>query len=269
MIEWIENYPLIGLLLALVAGALAGFVNTLAGNGSAITIALLVFLGLPAPIANATNRVGVLVQSIIGFFTFQQNGQLPKTNLTWIIVPSIIGALIGTRTAISLSTEHLEFLLGCLMTILLIWILAKPKAWLKKTTDAVLKTKDPKMKILMLCLFGAIGFYGGLIQAGVGILLLSALVMGVGYSLVHANVIKVAVVFAFTIPALFLFAWSGQVNWFWGSALAVGQGGGAWFAARFASQHPAAEIWVRRLLIMVLIFAIVRFFHIGDLLSFS
>ena len=57
--------------LVVCAGVFAGFVNTLAGSGSLITLPLLMFLGLPANVANATNRIGVLAQSVVGAWSFR------------------------------------------------------------------------------------------------------------------------------------------------------------------------------------------------------
>ena len=45
------------LLLLGVSGVFAGIVNTLAGGGSFVSLAALIFIGLPADMANATNRV--------------------------------------------------------------------------------------------------------------------------------------------------------------------------------------------------------------------
>lgn len=55
--------------LAILAGIVAGAINTLAGSGSAVTLPMLVFLGLDASVANATNRVGVVVQNMAGIAT--------------------------------------------------------------------------------------------------------------------------------------------------------------------------------------------------------
>ena len=54
MVDWFE-------LIALVIGGFAaGLINVVAGNGSAITLPLLMWVGLDANAANATNRVGAL-----------------------------------------------------------------------------------------------------------------------------------------------------------------------------------------------------------------
>ena len=58
----------------ILAGLAAGFINTLAGSGSLITLSLLDFIGVPIDIANGSNRVGVLFQNFTGIFSFQRKG---------------------------------------------------------------------------------------------------------------------------------------------------------------------------------------------------
>ena len=65
-------------LLLVGGGLLAGFVNTLAGGGSVITIPILIeVVGLPANVANGTNRVAILLQNVIGVATFHRGGAVP------------------------------------------------------------------------------------------------------------------------------------------------------------------------------------------------
>jgi len=65
-------------LAVIAAGLFAGFVNTLAGSGSLITLPLLMFLGLPANIANGTNRIGVFVQSLVSSISFKSRNSIPS-----------------------------------------------------------------------------------------------------------------------------------------------------------------------------------------------
>ena len=58
-LQWIEIIALI------LAGLLVGFINTLAGGGSIISLSVLMVLGLPANIANGTNRVDITIQTLI------------------------------------------------------------------------------------------------------------------------------------------------------------------------------------------------------------
>ena len=45
--------------LLIIVGMLAGVINTLAGGGSLLTLPVLIFMGLPPNVANATNRIGI------------------------------------------------------------------------------------------------------------------------------------------------------------------------------------------------------------------
>ena len=53
---------------------MAGVINTLAGGGSLLTLPILIFSGLPPNIANGTNRVGLLIQSIFGTAGYHSKG---------------------------------------------------------------------------------------------------------------------------------------------------------------------------------------------------
>ena len=60
----------------IIAGFACGFINTLAGSGSLITLPLLIFLGLPAPVANGTNRVAIVIQNIVAVSSFRAQNVL-------------------------------------------------------------------------------------------------------------------------------------------------------------------------------------------------
>ncbi|MEM7126922.1 MAG: sulfite exporter TauE/SafE family protein [Chloroflexota bacterium] len=245
--------------LAVLAGALAGFINTLAGSGSLVTLAMLDAMGIPATIANATNRVGVLVQNAVGIATFRQSGNVevgPQS--VWLVVPAVIGGSIGAVVASTLDKDSMRLAIGIVMCIMLVVILVQPNRWLRQESEVA----PGRPSLLMLVIFFVIGIYGGFIQAGVGVFLLSALVLGIGYSLKEANLIKLIIILFLTIGALLIFILQGQIWWGIGALMAVGQSAGAWLAARFATQYEDANVWVRRLLIVVVVVAIVRAFDL-------
>ena len=63
--------------LALGAGVLCGFLNAAASSGSALTLPLLLSLGLPPAVANGTNRVCVLAGMVTASWRFQRAGVIP------------------------------------------------------------------------------------------------------------------------------------------------------------------------------------------------
>ena len=143
--------------------------------------------------------------------------------------------------------------IGALMLVMLLVIVARPKRWLQGEMEEM----AGRPNWWQLLLFFAIGAYGGFIQVGVGIFLLSGLVLGMGYDLVRANGVKVAIVLSLTIAALWVFVRNGQVRWDMGLVLAIGNVIGAWLGARVAVER--GTVWVRRLLIVIVVFSAVRF----------
>jgi len=242
-------------LLAICAGAVAGVINTLAGSGSLVTLPMLVFLGLPADVANGTNRVGVLLQNVVGIFVFRRSGSIGSTGSAWLVAPSVAGALLGAWIATILDKSAMEVAIGVVMVVMLIVLVSNPKRWLREQSEVV--AGRPGWGTLVL--YFAIGIYGGFIQAGVGVLLLSALVLASGYTLNHANMIKLVIVLLMAVIALPLFVLNNQVDWGLGALMAIGQAVGAWLAANYATRVPNANVWVRRLLITIVVISIARF----------
>ncbi len=249
---------LLTICLAIVTGILAGIINTLAGSGSAITLPILVYLGVPANEANATNRIGVVIQNVAAILTLRrrQAMNLRATDL-WYTGTMAVGGVGGAALASDLNEEVMTLAIPGMLVVVLITILLKPEKWLRNQTEEAAETR-PKWSRLPLFLL--IGAYGGFIQAGVGLFILSGLVLTAGYALVQANKLKLAAVLAFTIVALVVFLAQGvRLWWEIGLTLAVGQSMGAWLAARFMVESEKAKYWMRWLLIVVVLYSIVQF----------
>ncbi len=243
--------------LMLLAGFAAGVVNTLAGSGSVFTLSVLLFAGLPANVANGTNRVGVILQNIVGVASFRKAGYLQKSDTHTFVIPSLLGALVGAWVAADIDKRQLEWVIGSVMLIMLPIIIFDPKKRLKTE-----QLHERKAGVWSWLTFGAIGFYGGFIQAGVGIFTLFAMIAFARVEMVRANAIKLVMVLVFAVPVLFVFIYFDQVRWGYGTVLALGQMGGAYVASRFAINHPQAGIWIRRLLIVMIIVTVAKMFHL-------
>ena len=240
--------------LLLVAGFSAGVVNTLAGNGSVFTLSALIFLGLPADIANGTNRIGTSMQSLTAVTVFRSHDRGVFQYSLPYLWPSFLGALLGAWVVADLPESVLKWVMGVIMLFLLILILANPKKGLKEGEH-----EPAKPWVKALALFG-IGFYGGFIQAGIGVLLLVSLVNLGAHSLVKSNAIKLVVVLAYSLPVLGVFIWYDKVAWEMGVWLGVGQVAGSFLAARFAVKNQKANQWIRSLLIAMILLAVAKLF---------
>ena len=243
------------------AGLFAGIVNTLAGNGSVFTLSLLLFTGMPAGLANGTNRVGAFVQCLVSVFTFRNSTKfktLLKESL-WLMIPTLLGTVIGAIFAVQVSDELLTKVIGYLMLFMLGIVLLKPKRWLIET-----RIRNNNKSVLNFILFFGIGWYAGFIQMGMGILFLAALVLLSKYSVVDANFIKIIICTVLLLPALLIYVYNDQVAWKPAIALALGQGIGGWLATKFALENESAAKWIRLLLILMISLSIVKIFNIHE-----
>ena len=219
----------VGVLIA--AGVLGGFINTIAGGGSMVTVPALMLLGMPADHANGTNRVGILQQSLTGIRGFNESGKLDKGAILPMLIPTVSGAALGALSTTWLHPDVLKpVLLGAMITIALVTLIF-PDVVAPAEGTRTYSLRERPLGALML--FGA-GLYGGFVQAGVGFILIAALAAGLRYDLVRANALKVVCTAAFSVVALAVFAATGRVEWVSGIILAVGMTIGAYASVRFA-----------------------------------
>ncbi|NIS81107.1 MAG: TSUP family transporter [Anaerolineales bacterium] len=248
-------------LAAIGAGFVAGFINTLAGSGSLVTLPMLIFMGLPATVANGTNRVAILLQNLVAVESFRREGVLDWRGALVFGGPAVLGSVVGAQIAVNLDEAMMQRVIGVLMLVMLLVIVLRPRRWL----HGVLERFEGRPSALQLLIFFGIGLYGGFIQAGVGIFLLAGLVLGAGYNLVRANAVKVGIVFFFTISALVVFVRNDQVNWLMGGIVAIGNMLGAYLATKVAVERGV--VWVHRLLIVVVVVSALNLLGIFDLIG--
>lgn len=237
------------IILIIAVGVLCGFINTLAGSGSLISLPILMFIGLPPHVANGTNRIGIFFQNIVSTRSFHKQGVL-DVQMGWkVAIPSILGSIAGALIVLELDERAVEISVGVVMFLMLIPMFVSPRKWLHGTD----MTGQHDNIYIRFVIFFIIGAYGGFIQAGVGIFLLSALVLNQGYNLVKANALKVFINLIFTPFALIVFIWKGQVDLMAGLVLALGNGIGAWLASRWAVSW--GPVFVRYVLLLVIVLA--------------
>ncbi|MCB9310457.1 MAG: sulfite exporter TauE/SafE family protein [Lewinellaceae bacterium] len=240
------------ILIAFLGSFTAGVINTMAGNGSVITLSLLTdMIGLPGNIANGTNRVGILFQSMASLKGFSNFKPLQTTQTKLIATITVIGAIIGTSVAVTISNEAFLSIFKYLMILMLVVVLFKPERWLIQN-----QIEQKISHWILIPVFLIIGFYGGFIQMGMGIFFLGLLVLVGKYDIISANIIKTLVVSVFTMIILCIFAWKGLVRWDIGLLMAVGQSLGGFLTAYYGKQFKKIHIWAYRLLIGVIIVSI-------------
>jgi len=238
------------------AGFVAGTLNVLAGGGSALTLPLLIFLGLPPTVANGTNRVAILAQNTAAVLGFRRHGVSGGGLLVLAVPPALVGAGLGTWVALVVGDEAFQQILSAVMILIAVWMVWRPLP--RSAPEAAGASDEPGgstlRRIGLIGGFFVVGFYGGFVQAGVGFLIL-ATTSAAGLDLVRGNALKALLVLSFTPLALGLFWWGGAVEWSSGIALAVGMATGGMLGVRLNVLKGHA--WVRGVVtVAVVLFAV-------------
>jgi len=240
--EWIAP-----LLLALV-GTIAGFVNTLAGAGSILTIPMLILVGVPADAANATNRVSVLAQCVSGGVGFHRARKVDWPALAGIVPITVLGALAGAHFAALLPERPMRLTLLAAMVVMGLLLWRKPNVLTPEEGSEALSIRQ---RPSALAWFLLVGLYGGFLQVGVGLLLLFVLGGLLRYDLVRANALKVVIVGIYTLGAVAIFVIHDKVWWLEGAATAAGTVVGAQLGVRFAVRRGVRTLRVAVLVMVV------------------
>jgi uncharacterized membrane protein YfcA len=249
MEEWYHYLLLVGV------GFVVGFINTVAGGASLISLPILIFLGLPPAVANGTNRVAIVLQTAIAVAGFKSKGVSTFPFNIYLGISALLGSVIGAYIAVDIKGETFNRILAIIMVAVVLIIIFKPRVSVAELEERI---TGKYLWIGMLAFF-FIGIYGGFINAGIGFIIILFLHYVHRLSLVRTNATKVAVVFIYTLAALVVFALNDKVIWKVGLVLALGNGLGAWFSSRISVDKGDGYIKIF-LVGMVLVMAVKLWF---------
>lgn len=249
-------------LLLVISGLFVGFINTLSAGGTAISIALYLALGLSPAQANATNRIGVLLQSSLTSVLFARKGLLQNSYFFRLALPTMFGALVGAVLSILLPEMLFSYFMGISLLVMIIFLFRSPK---KFEEDDFSKTENG-INFWQYLTFFLIGIYGGFVQVGTGFLLMTASSVLLGYNIVKTNALKTTVMAFYTIVAVLIFWQEGSIHWQFGLLHSIGTFIGSFIATKLALKKGGKFIkWV---VIFVIVFTALYLFKIVDLKHF-
>ena len=233
-------------ILLLICGLLSGLMNTLASSGSAITLPAMVFLGVPASIANATNRLPILVGSTISVYNFQKSKDLIWSTSLLISIPMLCGAIVGSYLVQYIDVKKMNWFILVAMVFSFMLIISNSRSILKGRS---LLNKEISVKNYII--FFLIGIWAGLIVLDSAILLLFELILGCGLDLSKANPIKNFLLIIVSFFSLLIFYFNGLINWEIGLVLSIGSFLGGYWGSKIAHLEIVKK-WIYRLLIIII-----------------
>ena len=203
-------------LIVLVAGFGAGAINSMAGGGTLVSFPTLIWLGVPSIVANATNTVALWPGSLAGVWGYRREMRGADPRVYMLIVPSLIGGLLGAMLLRRTPTEVFNRLVPVLILFATCLFMAQ------EPIQRRFNLAPSHHQTFALFFQFLVGIYGGYFGAGIGILMLAALSI-MGHTDIHQmNGLKNLLAAAINaIAALYLIS-AGLIDWPDAIVLAIG-----------------------------------------------
>lgn len=248
------------LMIAILAGVICGFLNTLASSGSAVTLPVLMFMGLSPVAANATNRIPVVLGALIAVVTFIRAGVIELDKAIRVLVPACLGTLLGAYIASHIEASQLKLIIAIAVLIALVLLFVGLKKAIMQDLE-----QDPRYRWQEFVMLLFVGAWLGFIVIDGATYLLLVLVLGLRLTFVQANAYKNLVLAVTSAMAVALFAVDGHIDWALGLMMGLGSVVGAYLGAKLAMHH-LAKIWAFRMLVTIIVLELINmtlnYFHV-------
>jgi len=232
------------LLLIIVLGFIAAFIDAVVGGGGLISIPALLATGMSPATALGTNKLASAFGSFTSSMKFLRSRNVDFRRMMKLFPVSVLVSIAGAFIAVRLPGEVLKPLVLVMLIIVLVYTLFK-KDWGAIEKENVLS----KRKVVILIVFVIlIGFYDGFMGGGTGSFLLF-LMLFTGFDFLRAAGNAKVLNFGSNIGALLLFIIMGEVNYSYGLAMAASMVLGSYTGAHLAISKGVG--YVRALFIIV------------------
>ncbi|MGY5318461.1 sulfite exporter TauE/SafE family protein [Neomicrococcus lactis] len=261
MIEWItslqgsglENIELSTVLMVVLAGLAAGWVDAVVGGGGLIQLPMLLLVPGITPVqALATNKMGSIFGTTTSAITYYRRAHPDLKTAIPMAVIALVGSFAGAIVATMLPASVIKPVIVVALIAVLIFTALKPTAG----TLTELKYDGAKHLSIAALIGLSVGFYDGLLGPGTGSFLIIAMVMFLGYSFLAASAKAKIVNLATNAGALMFFLPSGHLLWGMGLILGLSNMVGGYIGARMAISKGAT--FVRVIFLVVVSVLIVR-----------
>lgn len=239
------------ILILFCIGLVAGWINVMAGGGSLLTVPAMLFMGVPGPVANGTNRIAILVQNIVAVTAFCKNGYSDFRLSASLALFAAVGGFAGAMVGVQLHGVWFNRVVAAIMIAVMALMVFKPASAARTSGTAAARNLLAGHLLMLVA-----GFWGGFIQIGVGFVLMPILNRVMGLDLVRVNMHKVFIILVFTIVALAVFASQVAILWWTGLGLAAGNAIGGWLGAHTSIR--GGEVWIKRVYFVALCIFIVK-----------
>ncbi len=224
----------------------AGVINAIAGGGSLVSFPALLWTGMPAVTANATNTLAIWPGTVSSAWAYRRWIGEERRRALALAIPSFIGGLAGSVVLLHTSESLFRAIVPWL--IVFACVLLAVQGPVARLVASRMQGDDARVPVTLWLVQLAIAFYGGYFGAGIGILMLAAMAILLSSTLQHANALKVLFSLVINGVGCIYFVAVGAASLPEAAVMAASSLGGGYAGAHLAQRLPAP---VMRLIVIV------------------
>jgi uncharacterized protein len=252
------------LLLAVLAGVGAGFINAVVGSGTLISFPVLLAIGLAPVSANITNSLGLVPGSFAGAYGYRRELRGQRRRVAWLLPASLVGGVVGALLLLVLPPEVFTAVVPVLIAVALVMVLVQPRvqAALRRRRQRIAEEQGVEHAVhdryaAAVPVAAFTGVYGGYFGAAQGVLLIGGLGVVLDEDIQRLNALKNVLTGVVNLVAavVFVIVAPGEVAWAVAGAVAFGALLGGLLGGRIGRRLPPAVL--RGFIVVVGVVAIV------------
>lgn len=240
-------------ILLFLAGGFSGFVDSIAGGGGLISLPVLLFVGLPPPLALGTNKLQGCFGTFSSAINYIRKGTLRVDETYTGMAFTLLGAMLGAWTIQRMDVGIIRHLIPIMLAVVFFYTLLSRNIG---DRDRRAKMSTP----WFFFLFGSgLGFYDGFFGPGTGSFWTAAMILLLGFNMTRAAGVTRVMNFVSNITALAVFVQGANVDYTAGLTMAGGQLIGARLGSSLAIRKGAR--FIRPVFLVVVVMTIVRLLY--------
>jgi uncharacterized protein len=227
-------------LAVLAAGLGAGVLTSTVGVASLLSFPVLVAVGLPPVVANASNTVGMTPAGVSGSFGYRRELRTHPGVAAVVIATCAIGSIFGAVLLLALPPGVFEAVVPWLILFTCLLVGAQPRItrWLRGRHGDEAPELRTSMSPVTTFFAAMTGVYGGYFGAGSGVMMVAVLGLGLDIELRIINALKTLAVLAANVVATVIFVFVADLNWAAIGLLASGSVVGGYVGAHVGRRLP-------------------------------
>jgi len=220
------------------AGFIASAVDSMAGGGGLISLPAVLAAGVPPHFALGTNKFASSFSSFTSTTVFVKSGKVHIPIMKYLIPCTLLGAIIGVRTVLSINQKYLEIMMLSLIFSVAIYTVMKKDFGHEDKFEGL-----TRKNIIYGCIFAfSLGFYDGFFGPGAGSFLIFLFISVYGFDFTIASGNSKVLNFISNITSLVMFAMNGKIMYRIGIPMALFMILGAQVGSRIAIKNGAKVI---------------------------